>query len=424
MARFRGLPGAFPRYLHLLRTQYWHPEKLRKYVDRRLRDSLAAAVRIPFYRDRFGSADSRTLEFGSLPILPRHQVSQLAESVRSLYPPATQLLSSRTSGSTAMPITCYFDARHQAGRFAARARYLIQNGWSPFRRSAWIMNIAMSSPDAEFSRDSRFLGARFFPHTSDLERQADWLQELDPLYLYAYPVNLDGLARIFEARGRRLNSLRKIFSASEVLEDSMRARLRRVFGVDVSDNYGSTEAFLAGQCPQGSYHVNAEHVLLEIVDEEGRPSAQGALGRVLVTTLENHLMPLIRYEIGDYAIAAEGACPCGRTLPRIERIVGRVINLFVDRDGKRFVPWDLFNRLKAREWVTQYQVVQRDVDRFTVRYAATHVFAPEDEADVRRHFQEIIGSPITVDFERLDQIPRAPSGKFMAALCELAAAEQ
>jgi len=161
-----------------------------------------------------------------------------------------------------------------------------------------------------------------------------------------------------------------------------------------------------------------------IDDEEGRPSARGALGRVLVTTLENHLMPLIRYEIGDYAIAAEGACPCGRTLPRIERIVGRVINLFVDRSGKRFVPWDLFNPMKAREWVTQYQVVQRDVDRFTVRYAATRVFTPVDEADVRRHFEGIIGSPIMVEFERLDQIPRAPSGKFMAALCELAAVER
>ena len=322
-----------------------------------------------------------------------------------------------------MPVTCYFDARHQAGRFAARARYLIQNGWSPLRRSAWIMNIAMSSPDAEFSRSSRFLGAKFFPHTSDLERQADWLQDFDPLYLYAYPVNLDGFARIFEARGRRLGSLRKIFSASEVLEDSLRARLRRVFGVDVSDNYGSTEAFLAGECPERSYHVNAEHVLLEIVDEEGRPSVPGALGRVLVTTLENHLMPLIRYEIGDYAIAAQGACRCGRNLPRLERIVGRVINLFLDRDGKRFVPWDLFRPMKDREWVTQYQVVQRDIGNFKVRYAASRSLSSEDEADVRRHFEGILHSPVTLEFERLEQIQRAPSGKFMAALCELAATE-
>src|SRR6266849_5099083 len=99
MVRFRGLPSAFPRYLRLLRSQYWHPEKLRKYVDKRLQESLAAAVRIPFYRERFGSADSRALAFGSLPILPRTQVTQLAESVRSLYAPAVHLLSARTSGS-------------------------------------------------------------------------------------------------------------------------------------------------------------------------------------------------------------------------------------------------------------------------------------------------------------------------------------
>lgn len=73
--------------------------------------------------------------------------------------------------------------------------------------------------------------------------------------------------------------------------------------------------------------------------------------------------------------------------------------------------------------MTQYQVVQRDIGRFMVRYSASRCFAPEDEAEVLRHFEGILRSPVTIDFERLEQIPRAPSGKFMAALCELAAAE-
>jgi phenylacetate-CoA ligase len=282
------------------------------------------------------------------------------------------------------------------------------------------MSTRTESTDAWFVRHGRFFGASFASHIGDLEQQAEWLREHDPHLLYAFPVNLDGLARVFAARRWRLNSLRRIFSGSEVLDDSLRERLRRVFGVEVSDNYGSTEAFLAWQCPAGSYHVNAEHVLLEIVDESGRPASPGTMGRVLVTTLQNHLMPLIRYEIGDYAMAAEGTCRCGRTLPLIGQVLGRGINLFIDGSGKRFVPWPLFRPLTAREWITQYQVVQRALGSFAVRFVSDRDLSPVDEAEIGKHFEEITRAPVTIEFQRLELIPRAPSGKFMMAMSQLA----
>lgn len=320
-----------------------------------------------------------------------------------------------------MPVGFLWDARHQASRLAARTRYLRANGWNPLRRSAWIVSTRPESTDAWFVTRGRFLGARFTSHIGDLEQQAEWLRRLDPLYVYAFPVNLDGLARVFAARRWRLDSLRKIFSGSEILESSLRERLRRVFGVEVSDNYGSTEAFLAWQCPQRSYHINAEHAFLEIIDDSGRPAAPGAMGRVLVTTLQNYLMPLIRYEIGDYAIAARGECRCGRTLPLIGQILGREINLFIDSDGKRFVPWPLFRPLTAREWITQYQVVQRDFGRFVIRFVSDRDLAPQDQAEIGAHFETITRAPVSMEFERLKQIPRAPSGKFMMAMSEIAA---
>jgi phenylacetate-CoA ligase len=318
-----------------------------------------------------------------------------------------------------MPVEFFYDARHQASRFAARARYLRANGWSPFRRSAWLMSTGAESTDAWFVRNGRFFGASFAHHIGDLEQQAEWVRKKDPFYLYAFPVILDGLARVFEARRWRPNALRKIFSGSEVLEDSVRERLRRVFGVEVSDNYGSTEAFLAWQCPAGSYHVNAEHVILEIVDEYGRPASPGMMGRVLLTTLQNHLMPLIRYEIGDYAIAAEGSCQCGRTLPLIGRVLGRTLNLFVDGSGKRFVPWPLFRPLRNREWITQFQVIQCSLGRFAVRFVSDRGLSSEDEAEIGKHFELITHAPVTIDFQRLERIERAPSGKFMMAMNEM-----
>ena len=403
------------------RSQYWAPERLHRYVEANLARSLAAASRIPFYRDRFGNHAPEPGKLWDLPILSRVQVPNLLNSVRTMDPSRNNLIPAHSAGSTGTPVGFLWDARHQSSRYAARVRYLRANGWSPIGRSAWIVSTRPESTDAWFVTRGRFLGARFASHISDLEQLAVWLRKLDPLYLYAFPVNLDGLARVFETWQWSLVSLRKIFSGSEILESSLRERLRRVFGVEVSDNYGSTEAFLAWECPQRGYHINAEHVLLEIVDEFGREAAPGAMGRVLVTTLQNHLMPLIRYEIGDYAVAAQGRCLCGRTLPLIGQILGREINLFIDGNGKRFVPWPLFRPLTARGWVTQYQVVQRDVGRFVVRFVSDRDMAPQDEAEINNHFETITRAPVTIEFERLEHLPRAPSGKFMMAMNEIAA---
>jgi phenylacetate-CoA ligase len=421
MAGVQGLIGAVPLYALMLRSQYWAPEKLHSYLESNLTQSFAAAMEIPFYRERFSGVTPTPKELNKLPILSRVQVPLLSNSVRSIHPSPNQMvISGRTSGSTGMPVAFFYDARHQASRFAARARYMRANGWSPLRRSAWIMSTRTESTDSWFIRNGRFFGAAFAHHIGDLEQQAEWLHEHDPLFLYAFPVNLEGLARIFEARGWRLESLKRIFSGSEVLEDSLRLRLRRVFGVEVSDNYGSTEAFLAWECPAGSYHVNAEHVMLEIVDEHGHRAAPKTTGRVLVTTLQNHLMPLIRYEIGDYAIAGEGTCRCGRTLPLIGPILGRGVNLFIDSAGKRFVPWPLFRPLTAREWITQYQVVQRSLNHFVVRFVADHDLSSADEAEISRHFETFTAAPVAIEFERLKEISRTPSGKFMVAMSELA----
>ena len=420
MQRLDGLFGTIPQYLLMLRSQYWPEDKLSRYVEQHLDATLAAARRIPFYRERL---NPQANELASVPILPRHEIPHLAASVRAQHPDASLLASGLTSGSTGNPVSFFYDAGHQASRFAARARYLRENGWNPFRPSLWIIAIRMESPDLLFTMRARLLGSRFLSHLLPLEQLADALRAMDPAYLYSYPVNLDGLARIFAARGERLPSLRRIFSGSEVLENSQRERIRRVFGVGLSDNYGSTEAFLAWECPHGSYHVNAEHVIVEIVDEHGRAVAPGKLGRVIVTTLHNRLMPLLRYEIGDYAFAAENGCRCGRTLPCIGSVGGRDINLFIDSAGKRFTPWPLFRPLLEREWIRQDQIVQRGTDRFVVRYVGDRTLTPEDEADFHRHFATILKSPATIEFERHDKIARAPSGKFMMALCELAVDE-
>src|SRR6266481_4497714 len=183
MQRLDGIVGAIPQYLMMLRSQYWTEDKLDRYVEKHLGATLAAARGIPFYRERFGADSSRSPELTTFPILPRHEIPQLAASVRALHSDSSMLASGLTSGSTGNPVSFFYDATHQASRFAARGRYLRENGWNPFRRSLWIISTRMQSrtfcpPCARSCSGADFFlifcisstwptrSARWIPHTS------------------------------------------------------------------------------------------------------------------------------------------------------------------------------------------------------------------------------------------------------------------
>jgi len=411
--------GAAPRYVQLLRSQYWSPEKLRAYQEKRLQKTLEAASRIPFYSSRFkGRPGPDNLK--NLPMFSRAESLDLLQSVTALYPPGTKFDSDMSSGSTGMRREFLFDASHQRGRYAARARYLRENGWDPIRRNGWIIFIPEGQSDADLVNSRLLIGTRMLSVFADLPEQAAWLRRLDPVYLYTYPSNLEALLDIFEANGEKLPSLKRLFSGAEVLTDSLRQRVRSMLGVEMADNYGSTEAFMAWQCPEGSYHINAEHVLVEIIRDDGKPAGPGEIGRVVLTTLENYLMPLIRYEIGDYAVAADGPCRCGRTLPLIGSLEGRNINLFRTADNRLVSPYELIIHLKSCPALKQFQMVQKSIDRYILRCVASPPLTSEDMVNIRQRFNETLRTQVTVEIQEVDNIPRLPSGKFMLAVSELA----
>jgi phenylacetate-coenzyme A ligase PaaK-like adenylate-forming protein len=419
-----ALLDAVPRYLQLRRSQYWDPGRLEAYRRDRLNQTFRAAMKIPFYASRFGATPSSG-DLGVLPILKRPDIADLSRSVRSLYPPDAQFIHARSSGTIGHAVDVLFDRTHQSGRNAARARYLVENGWRPTCRTAWALGLVTEprSPDGDLSRSRYLLRSQFLSHTEDFAVQIAWLRKMDPHFIYTLPSNLDALLMFLDGADPKLPSLRKVFTGGEVLEDSLRNRTRKALGVGIVDSYGMTELFPAWQCPAGSYHVNAEHLMIELLDDDGHPVKAGELGRVVATTLENHLAPLIRYDLNDYALAVEGACSCGRTLPTIGRVVGRSINLFRLKTGELFLPWRLYDHLHGLDKVRQLQLVQRALDHFIVRFVRDEPLAPDVEASIRQKIAESLGGGVTVSLERVDEIARTRRGKFMAALCEIAPPE-
>ncbi len=407
---------ALPRYASLLRSQYWSAEQLRAYTRRQLDRTLKAAAKIPFYTAHFG-ATAKLRDFTRLPILERTDIAALNASVRSMYPAGHQFLWGASSGSTAIEAEFLFDRSRVRGRYAARMRYLRAHGWNPMRRT--MFHQVVHPEDSDWVRH-RFLPG-FMGVSNDLAAQVERVIEFDPLYLYTYPSNIDGMLQVLEETNRKLRSIRRIFTIAETVDEALRERTRRILGVEIADNYGTTEGFIAWQCPEGSYHINAEHVFVELVDEDGRQVAPGEMGRVIITTLENFLMPLVRYDLTDYALAAEGTCRCGRTLPLLGGVVGRKRSLFRHADGRLYFPYVLVDSLRLAEGIKikQYQIAQMAPEIFRVRYLADHEIENVAQEAIRAEFETILGTPATVIFERVSEFARTKSGKFLQAISEI-----
>jgi phenylacetate-CoA ligase len=244
----------------------------------------------------------------------------------------------------------------------------------------------------------------------DVDRQLDWLMEERPAYLQSYSSNLLALVQRSAETGRAPVGIREIIGYGDMPPDELPALARATWGARFVATYSSMELGpMASHCPEhGHYLVHAPALYLEVLRDDGSPCAAGETGRVVATSLHNFAMPLIRYEIGDYAEAGE---PCGGW-PVLRRIVGRYRNMLRDPAGR--VRWPSF---PGEFWmdvapVRKVRLVQPALDRIEVQYVMEREFSAEESVRVRALLAAKLGYPFEVTFARLPAIERVPGEKW------------
>ncbi len=245
-----------------------------------------------------------------------------------------------------------------------------------------------------------------------VEQLADWLVRFDPSYLLAYPSIMIPLMEAVAARGGRPPSLEEIRLISEPLDPDLQARLATEWQVRCTDLYSANEVgYMAFRCrEQGALHVQSESLLVEVLDDAGQPCAPGETGRVVVTSLHNVATPLLRYEIGDYAEVG-APCKCGRGLPVLARVQGRVRNLVRTPDGRSYWPVGL-GRLRRVPALVQAQFVQTALDTVELRVVLSRPLDETATEEARGHARLALGYPFNVVVVPVAEIPRGPTGKF------------
>ena len=406
-------------------SQWWPLPKLEAKQFAQLREVLAhAAQTVPFYRERISAAgvdpshDIDLATFMRLPLLTRRDIQRNGAALRSQILPQGhgQLVEHKTSGSSGEPLRVFgtqldslfwlsqtlrdhsWHGRDLGGKLCvirSRVNDSEQPGWGPATDALFV-----TGPSA-------ILNIR-----SDPARQLEWLRQQDPDYLLSHPTNLRELARLSLREGIRLPRLRQARCFGETLPQDLRALCHDAWGVTVTDIYSAEEVgYIALQCPKHEhYHVQSEHLLVEILDDAGQPCPPGAIGRVVVTTLHNFAMPLIRYALTDYAEVGN-ACDCGRGLPVLTRILGRSRNMLVLPDGRRY--WPSFPIMRfADASIRQLQIIQRTPETIEARFVAERPLQANEERTLISAIQDALGFAFAVTLQPVAEISRTPGMKF------------
>jgi phenylacetate-CoA ligase len=240
------------------------------------------------------------------------------------------------------------------------------------------------------------------------------LTAFKPTTLLLHPNVLGGITEHCRAHGVMLPGLESIRTLAETLLPHVRADAEEWFGVKIADCYSSQElGYIALQCPEsGLYHVMAESVIVEVLDESDAPCREGEAGRVVVTDLHNFATPLIRYDVGDWAETGP-PCSCGRGLPTLKRVLGRQRNLILMPDGSRLWPLSGFQHVREIAPVRQSQFIQHTREKIEVRLAVERPLTPDEETKVRAMLHKILGHPFALEFHYFDdRLPLGPGGKF------------
>ncbi len=241
------------------------------------------------------------------------------------------------------------------------------------------------------------------------------IKKYKPKHIFGYPSSIYILSKFAKQSNIKLHGIgvKVVFCTAERLYDYQRELISDVFNAPVANGYGGRDAgFIAHECPQGGMHITAESIIVEIVDQKGNSLPPGCKGEIVITHLDSHDFPFIRYKTGDIGVLSDDICSCGRGLPLLKNIEGRTTDFVVTPEGKIMHGLSLIYVLRELRGIKEFKIIQEEPDHFIVDIVRDADFKIENETLIRSGFQKRIGTDIIIDFNYLPKINAEKSGKF------------
>ena len=412
-------------------TEFSSSTTINKIQLSKMRRLLATVSEVPFweeYTHQYFSSPNGFLNMSDItkfPILTRKDIQMHFNEGNMLNPsiPLQRKVFATTSGSTGEPLAFYLDTLMISGRRSCHRRMV--KWFSPIRSILTVK--AMQIINHGFVNFPGVLSFKFRNNQNINISLADLYlfirnrlrNNLNKILIDTLPSNVMRFVRMMEDAKLDGSRILGFISGGETLLPGEREYVKKVLGCDVRSYYASTEmeviASECGKSPEHAYHMHSEYFYVEIVDMAGKPVSLGMLGRVLITSFDNYVMPFIRYDTGDFGRFVTESCPCGRTLPLLV-VEGRQAHLITLPSGKTFTQFSLigvFYNDEIVSYVRQFQIVHEAPTRVTINMILNTAQDPRLDNFLRLELRKIFNNEVSVSFVVLEHIPAMKNGKRM-----------
>jgi phenylacetate-CoA ligase len=431
LAEAIGLLPLLPKAPAMLRVVMRHPkqdpDEQRKVQNKKLRAMVRHGYEnVPYYRRLFKKshltpADVRIAEdLAKIPITTKEDLRHLPlEQIVSQNIAISRCLKQSTSGTSGTPFFPYWTWRARLHSTLQVARWEMECGISLTDRIVSIGADHLLSPLHEALSRVEMLALKI-PAFESLETQIAEIKAFKPRCLITNPSSLDILAKEIRQREVVVPNLTRILTTGEMLSENTRVLANKVFGADVFDGYGAME--VGGVCTEcvehTGYHIWTDSVVVEIV-RDGEALQAGEEGEIAVTNLTNYAMPFIRYNLEDLGRLSEDDPQCGSSLPLMTITTGRKADVIQLPGGILMPAWEVVVFITKIPGVKQFQVIQEEVDAFTINFVKDASFTSATLKKIKRGLldrvrrrlnRDAVGLKVKVS--TVDHIPREKSGKF------------
>ncbi|MBE0542921.1 MAG: phenylacetate--CoA ligase family protein [Verrucomicrobia bacterium] len=418
-----------------LEREFWSTAKWKAWQEERLQFILHRTVtKVPYYREYWarqtaeGKRQNAWKDLGNWPVLKKEALRANPSAFLADDCEPRRMWREHTSGTTYKPLTLWFSRACVHAWFAlCEARLRRWHGVTRHDRWGMIGGQIVSPADAQnppfwvWNAAMRQLYlSSYHLNAQNAPAYVRAIRRYGPNHLICYSSAATSLAHAVESNGLEIHGIRVVVTNAEPVFSWQRDVVQRVFRSPVRESYGMVELVAAAsECPQGARHLWPEAGLVEVLaDEADKPVQNGKVGRLICTGLLNTDMPLIRYEVGDRGATDNNGtdrCGCGRTLPLLHRLEGRINDLIVTKDDRRvYLPTAVFHELP----VIEAQVVQEAPDYIQVKVVVAEGYSTSTAQHIRERLKARLGG-LYVEVETVAEIPRGPNGKFRAVVSKV-----
>lgn len=367
----------------------------------------------PYYRDLL---KTESPDISQIPPLEKQNIRDDLERLCSEAFSKEQRIKNATGGSTGTPLTFYQDRDYWNQRNLSVYYFDRWAGWEfgEPQLVIWGAPVDLKSDEHWKQRFKNFWRNQYwldgFHLTDEAMRAAyDQMDKYNPQTILSYPSSLYQFAIFLYKNGLKPKwQLKGVISSAEMLHPHYRALAENVFETKVYNRYGGREVgLIAMECAEGRMHINCRDIYLEI----DSPNPYTHPGEILITQLNNYVMPFIRYRIGDIGILSDEVCPCGNELPILEDLLGRTTATFQTRTGMLVHGGYFTQQFYDISGIDQFQIIQETLKHCVLKLVINERWMETARLYLVQNIQKVLGGDVVVTVEFVDDIPLPTSGK-------------